>query len=68
MESENEKRLEELLEGNRRFFEERCVHPRSSAARRRELTGGQKPFAVVVACSDSRVPPEILFDLSLIHI
>jgi carbonic anhydrase len=65
MEPENEKRLEELLEGNRRFFEERGVHPRSSAMRRGEVAGGQKPFAVVVACSDSRVPPEILFDQGL---
>jgi len=65
MQEENEKRLEELLEGNRRFFEEIPIHPRSSAARRGETAGGQKPFAVVVACSDSRVPPEILFDQGL---
>ncbi len=65
MERENERRLEELLEGNRRFFEERPVHPRSTAGRRSEVADGQDPVAVVLACSDSRVPPEILFDQGL---
>jgi carbonic anhydrase len=62
---ENEKRLEELLEGNRRFFEERQVHPHASSARRMEVVRGQEPFAIILACSDSRVPPEILFDQGL---
>lgn len=61
----NDKRFEELLEGNRRFFEGRSINPRASRERRMEIAGGQKPFAAVLACSDSRVPPEILFDQGL---
>ncbi len=57
--------LEELLEGNRRFAEETRVHPHGSAARRMEVSGGQHPVAVILTCSDSRVPPEILFDQGL---
>jgi carbonic anhydrase len=62
---ENEKILEELLEGNRRFFEGNRIHPHESAERRREVAGGQHPAAVLLTCSDSRVPPEILFDRGL---
>lgn len=62
---ENEKRLEDLLEGNRRFFEEERIHPHASSARRSEVAGGQHPTAVVLSCSDSRVPPEIIFDQGL---
>lgn len=62
---ENEKTLGQLLEGNRRFFEEKQIHPHGSSARRREVAGGQHPTTVVVSCSDSRVPPEILFDQGL---
>ena len=58
----NEKRLEDLLVGNRRFFEEARIHPHTSSARRGEVADGQHPVAVVLSCSDSRVPPEILFD------
>ena len=58
----NEKGLEELLEGNRRFSEGERTCPNASPTRRREVAEGQNPFAVVIACSDSRVPPEILLD------
>ena len=34
-------------------------------SKRKELTKGQKPFAIVITCSDSRVPPELLFDQGL---
>jgi carbonic anhydrase len=53
--------LARLLEGNRRFVEE---HPRAPvpSARRIELASGQNPFAVVLGCSDSRVPIETIFD------
>ena len=40
-------------------------HPNQTTARRTEITGGQHPFAVIVGCSDSRVPPEIIFDQGL---
>jgi carbonic anhydrase len=51
-----------LLEGNRRFADGRPQHPRADRIRRGELTKGQQPFAAVIGCSDSRVPPEIVFD------
>jgi carbonic anhydrase len=54
--------LERLIAGNRRYAEGRSVHPGQDPERRAEVTEEQDPFAVVVGCSDSRVPPEILFD------
>jgi carbonic anhydrase len=54
--------LARLREGNHRFV----TGARSSAvatdARRREVAGGQEPFAIILGCSDSRVPAEIVFD------
>lgn len=54
-----------LQDGNRRFVEGRASHPHADEARRQALTGGQSPQAVVVACSDSRVPVEVVFDVGL---
>ncbi len=55
-----------LRDGNRRFVAGEAVHFQQDAARRREtVTNGQKPFAVILTCSDSRVPPELLFDQGL---
>lgn len=52
-----------LKDGNRRFAEGRVVHPDQRAERRTETAlGGQHPFACIVGCSDSRVPPELVFD------
>jgi carbonic anhydrase len=51
-----------LLDGNKRFVESKTVHANQTAKRRTEVATGQNPFAVIVSCSDSRVPPEILFD------
>lgn len=51
-----------LAEGNRRWAAGRPVHPHSSADRRHRVAPAQKPFAVVVSCIDSRVPPETVFD------
>ncbi len=51
-----------LVEGNRRFATGAVVRPHQNAARRAETAKGQHPFAAVFGCSDSRVPPEILFD------
>jgi len=56
---------QKLLAGNRRFSSGKMLHPRLSKARRADLVKTQKPFAVVLSCSDSRVPPEILFDQGL---
>ena len=58
--------LERLREGNRRFVEDIRSHSlESHQTRRRELTEGQEPFAIVLGCSDSRVPAEIVFDQGL---
>ncbi len=54
-----------LREGNRRFAEGRPLMANSSPARRAELACGQRPFAAVLACSDSRVSPELIFDQGL---
>jgi carbonic anhydrase len=57
--------LQKLSDGNRRFADSLVTHPNQSAERRAELTKGQNPFAVIVGCSDSRIPPEIIFDQGL---
>lgn len=54
--------LKRLLDGNKRYVSGHAKGPNRSAARRAELAGAQHPIAVVVSCSDSRVPPELLFD------
>jgi len=57
--------LEKLLEGNRRFVTGMLRRPNQSVRRRKELVDGQKPLAVIIGCSDSRVVPEFLFDQGL---
>jgi carbonic anhydrase len=58
--------LERLLEGNRRFVDEtRIIDALANAKRRNALATGQTPFAVILGCSDSRVPVEIIFDQGL---
>jgi len=55
-----------LIDGNKRFTTGKLAVKDVGSGRREELaTKGQKPFAVVITCSDSRVPPEILFDQAL---
>jgi carbonic anhydrase len=54
--------LKDLLEGNQRFVAGRALNPRRSPADFSKLASGQAPDAVIIGCSDSRVPPEILFD------
>lgn len=51
-----------LLEGNSRFAEGEPNHPTLSPEERAQLSGNQAPRAVVFGCSDSRVPPELIFD------
>ena len=51
-----------LKEGNSRFFGGQSVRPDLGANERRAQIMGQTPFAVVLACSDSRVPVELVFD------
>ncbi len=57
--------LRRLMDGNRRFVEGNATHGHQQADRRAEVAKGQKPFAIIVTCSDSRVAPEILFDQGL---
>jgi carbonic anhydrase len=54
--------LARLREGNRRFVTDARSDAVVSEARRREVAGGQEPFAIILGCSDSRVPAEIVFD------
>jgi carbonic anhydrase len=54
-----------LRAGNARFVAGRSQHPDQTAARRTEVAGGQHPFAQVLACADSRVAPELVFDQGL---
>jgi carbonic anhydrase len=51
-----------LLEGNTRFVEGHQIHPHATGHWREQLVDGQHPFACVLGCADSRVPPEIVFD------
>jgi carbonic anhydrase len=62
---DSSKALERLLDGNRRFMAGQPAHPHQGADRRAELMCGQEPFAAILTCSDSRVPPEIIFDCGL---
>lgn len=58
--------LDRLQEGNRRFVADlRESASTSSRLRRIELTAGQEPFAIILGCSDSRVPAELVFDQGL---
>ncbi|MDL4816547.1 carbonic anhydrase [Actinomadura opuntiae] len=54
-----------LLAGNRRFLAGAPEHPNQDAARRAEIAPGQRPFAVLFGCSDSRLAAEIVFDRGL---
>ncbi len=50
------------MAGNRRYAAGEPSHPNATPERREALLDGQQPFTVILGCSDSRVPPEILFD------
>lgn len=51
-----------LTQGNQRFLDEKSIHPHQNKQSVLANQDGQKPFAVVITCSDSRVSPEIVFD------
>lgn len=57
--------LSRLRTGNERFVAEIRNHRALGETRRREVAAGQEPFAIVLGCSDSRVPAEIVFDQGL---
>ncbi len=59
----SEEALHELMTGNERFASGRAHSPRRSPAEFRQLAESQHPFAAILSCADSRVAPEILFDV-----
>jgi len=57
--------LERLVEGNKRFADHRSYHQDVAEDTRRRMARGQRPFAVLLTCADSRVPPSQIFDHGL---
>ncbi len=57
--------LKRMMDGNKRFVEERRLNPNSSRLRLQETAVAQYPFACILGCADSRVPAEIVFDQGL---
>ncbi|TKB24653.1 carbonic anhydrase [Desulfopila sp. IMCC35006] len=58
--------LQKLMDGNKHFVNNKLTNAaRSDAATRASLATSQKPYAIILSCSDSRVPPEIIFDKGL---
>src|SRR5437763_742482 len=57
--------ISKLKEGNARYTSGNLQHPGQTTERRTELVKTQHPFATILSCSDSRVPPEIVFDQGL---
>ena len=57
--------ISKLKEGNGRYTSGSLQHPGQTTERRTELAKTQHPFATIISCSDSRVPPEIVFDQGL---
>ena len=58
--------LQKLMDGNKRYVENQMTGSKQSdAAARTAIAKSQKPYAIILSCSDSRVPPEIIFDKGL---
>lgn len=57
--------LQRLLNGNKRFMQQKPEYPHHSQARLQEVATAQHPFATLLSCADSRVPAEIVFDQGL---
>ncbi|HIK11631.1 MAG TPA: carbonic anhydrase [Oscillatoriaceae cyanobacterium M33_DOE_052] len=57
--------LQKLMEGNKRFVDQKRQNPNQNTARLTEVARGQNPFAAILSCADSRVPTEIVFDQGL---
>jgi carbonic anhydrase len=68
MNSENltpDQALQRLVNGNQRFVANKRENPNQTTTRLKEVAQGQKPFASILGCADSRVPAEIVFDQGL---
>jgi len=61
----SEQALAKLMSGNKRYVIAKQIHPNQTPERRNELKDGQRPIAIILGCSDSRVPPELIFDQGL---
>ena len=57
--------LDRLKEGNARFVEDKLEQEKTDSSRRKQISAGQDPFAVILSCADSRVVPELAFDVGL---
>src|SRR4051812_29759061 len=57
--------LQMLMDGNKRFVDGNLTSLNNLAQDRTDTANGQSPFAVIVSCSDSRVPPELIFDQTI---
>lgn len=62
---ERNKILNRLLEGNKRYVSGNSLYENQDENARKQLANLQKPYAIVLTCSDSRVPPELIFDAGL---
>ena len=60
--NKNETPIEKLISGNKRFLDEKLIHPHQNKKTVLANQEAQHPYAIVLTCSDSRVSPEILFD------
>lgn len=57
--------VERLKAGNQRFVDDKLDGQLQNSSRRKELTSGQEPYAIILSCADSRVVPELAFDTGL---
>lgn len=57
--------LQLLSDGNQRFVDGASRHPHQDPAHRQQVASGQQPWAMVLSCADSRVTPELIFDVGL---
>lgn len=60
-----EEALQKLVAGNERFSQQQGRNPRQDQYRLQTVAAGQAPFAAILGCADSRLPPEIVFDQGL---
>ncbi len=63
--SKGKEALLQLIVGNLRYVSGHLRSPHQTVERRQELTSGQHPIAAILSCSDSRLPPEVIFDQGL---